>query len=199
MEENELSARKHCCNQYHSRIVLAFSSNHNPQSQGQRMEHTPKNKSKIIKAQFCAPDSSKNLSHWSHWPHPPWIWGLGFARRWKKPEGWGVQQTLKVCDPFPKQKYQQQEKSRALVSPCKRPKCCSFCSRKGKNEWVKEQSYFVRFWSTNPDKTSAGMDTQAAGWASGEVGITQLPLKHSVTQHNGDILLLNKAIWGFFI
>lgn len=84
MEENELSARKHCCNQYHSKIVLAFSSNHNPQSQGQRMEHTPKNKSKIIKAQFCAPDSSKNLSHWSHWPHPPWIWGLGFARRWKK-------------------------------------------------------------------------------------------------------------------
>lgn len=117
----------------------------------------------------------------------------------KKPEGWGVQQTLKVCDPFPKEKYQQQEKSRALVSPCKRPKCCSFCSRKGKNEWVKEQSYFARFWSTNPDKTSAGMDTQAAGWAPGEVGITQLPLKHSVTQHNGDILLLNKAIWGFFI
>lgn len=54
MEENELSARKPCCNQYHSRIVLASSSNHNPHSQGQRMLHTPINISKIIKAYLCA-------------------------------------------------------------------------------------------------------------------------------------------------
>lgn len=95
-----------------------------------------------INASLCPSDSPKNLSHWAHWPHPPQIWGSGFARRWKKPEGWGTQQTLEVCDPVPKQKYHQQESSQALVSPCKRPKCCSFCSRKGK-KWVSETAEFL--------------------------------------------------------
>lgn len=142
----------------------------------------------------------KIWAHWAHWPHPPQIWGSGFARRWKKKnEAWGTEQTLEVYDPFHKQKYQLQESSRALVSPCKRPKCCSFCFRKGKKKWVKQQSSFARSWNINPIKTSAGLEIQAAGWASGEVGITQLPLKHSVTQHHGDILLLNRTFWGFFI
>lgn len=66
-----------------------------------------------------------------------------------------------------------------------------------KNEWVEQQSFSARSWNINPSKASAGMETQAAGWASGEVGITQLPLKHSVTQHPGDSLPLNKTFWGF--
>lgn len=50
LEENDLATRKPCCNQYHSRIVPASSSNHNPHSQGQRTLHAPINKSKIINA-----------------------------------------------------------------------------------------------------------------------------------------------------